>query len=361
MRRKKKRRSERNILSKQNPTRYVMRGSVKSDARESQNATGPMHAPSHFPKLSVDMLGEISRFNVGSGLRMVNKTMRFLDVALGVKDTYQGARKGSYIVTEDNIARIMGEFDHPEQFAGKTLDIHLMVPGFPPGLREKILDLYEKISNLPEISGGIHTVDITLRREDVAGQDVIPILDQMLQEFAALPVLDDLKLELCDNNIGDRGCYSLLRAVETGENFHLKKLYLGLKNNLIGSHGAQYLSIIEHSRLYRFPLSPLQSIQIDLADNRIGNEGATWMAENMMGCSDGLLYTLHLNCKGNGIGDRGVAAFAGVGGVAHLLYLHINLDQNPITTLGLEILEDWKNEYLSWVLSVMNVHARNTY
>jgi hypothetical protein len=37
------------------------------------------------------------------------------------------------------------------------------------------------------------------------------------------------------------------------------------------------------------------------------------------------------------------------------------LDQNPITTLGLEILEDWKNEYLSWVLSVMNVHARNTY
>ena len=235
MRRKKKRRSERNILSKQNPTRYVMRGSV---ARESQNATGPMHnAPSHFPKLAVDMLGEISRFNVGSGLRMVNKTMRFLDVTLGVKNTYQGARKGSYIVTEDNIARIMGEFDHPEQFAGKTLDIHLIVPGFPPGLREKILDLYEKISNLPEISGGIHTVDITLRREDVAGRDetqraqnVIPILDQMLQEFAALPVLDDLKLELCDNNIGDRGCYSLLRAVETGENFHLKKLYLGLKN-----------------------------------------------------------------------------------------------------------------------------------
>ena len=314
-----------------------------------------------------DILKVISEFNVGSALSKVNSTM--WDLGVDLKNTYRGPlplRKGSVFVTESTMARIMGEFEFPEsiQFDGKVLAIHLIVPRFPPGLRPKMLELYHRITSLPTLGGGIRSLDITLRREDVRGKDVgFILIHHILFTLWAVPLLEELKLELSGHKLGDYGCLRLLHSADhrqevgNGKRSVLKKLYLGLRDNEIGPAGARYLAAFER------PFSPnrqeswraLESLQIDLENNHIGNEGAEWMAE-VLGNS-GSLRSLHLNCKNNWIGDNGVDAFVGSLSptvATDLRHLHLNLDGNRISISGLRRLENWN---LGWLES-MDVYAR---
>jgi hypothetical protein len=213
--------------------------------------------------------------------------------------------------------------------------------GLPQTLREKITPLYR--------AGRVLAMDITFQREDVkfAGvngyreyhcgwlairnilndlEDFTPFLEELKLNFSALgnefnnfetsmvgrhgcgelsqlrhklPALLTLSLELNGNEIGDRGLNMLTRL----NHRTLKTLYLGLKNNNIGSESMENLIAMGTTDTHRH--APLEALYVELEDNHIGTPGAIWLCMFGQGRYGGVIHTLHLGLQNNGICDIG--------------------------------------------------------
>jgi hypothetical protein len=193
------------------------------------------------------------------------------------------------------------------------------------------------------------------------------------------PGLHTVSLELSNNGINDDGCEALWNGINDGVTedqpyrgpiggSQLKTLYLGLKNNQIGSAGALYLAKFKR-------LQKMVSLHIDLEDNQIGDYGALWLSEdepdddfNDSRFAGQNLHTFVLNCKNNGIRDGGVTGFTtcsygtymrwsgGVYRTGYLRDLHLNLDGNQITVQGLRDIARWRNSLDTTEVGLNNLH-----
>jgi hypothetical protein len=173
-----------------------------------------------------------------------------------------------------------------------------------------------------------------------------------------LPALLTLSLELNGNEIGDIGL-----AMLTNLNHRtLKTLCLGLKNNNIGGESMQYLLGLG-TNIDTGQTTPLEVLRIELEDNHIGDTGAAMLSG--FGRFPGAIHTLHLGLQNNGIGDRGAGILISdlhgsehfqriqriIGSAYHEIQrsVHLNLDNNPITTRVSDRPNGRNNTVKSWL------------
>jgi hypothetical protein len=296
--------------------------------------------------LSFDALALISAYNGGSS--------NLADTSQRTRRALEG-RRMVYITTEDNIKRTIGGITDPTRILCVG-SIHLIVPRFPPGLREKLTELYQVAR--------VHALEITFLSDDVdrsldiaetigALKDRTPSLNVLRLDFADLspsvsqalfpyllsvynwttldfceigglgmaPGLHTLWLDLSGNKVGDDNVNCLARLNLSPV---LQTLHLSLKKTQIGPSGARALS-----RLGEAPA--LRTLYIDLEGNHIGSTGAVWLSR--LGGSP-VLRSLYLGCKGTNIDDAGAISLSTLQRSSALCDLHLNLDHNRIGSAG---------------------------
>ena len=212
---------------------------------------------------------------------MVNKRLRDVVLHRTLARYRVPSERGSYIVTQDSILRIIKELVfRADVLPGvwlSWLDVYLTLDSFPLAVRKYMHILYRAACGFrgsTQRSGGIHTLHITLREDDVQGDDIVSIVSQTLSELTLVPTLDELKLdfgslssappqmrmgapgcvvfsrlyidvpalqtislELRGNEIGDNGCIEIMKGMYGGEHRrmrNLKKVYLGLARIKLG-------------------------------------------------------------------------------------------------------------------------------
>jgi hypothetical protein len=285
-----------------------------------------------------------------------------------------------YTVTEANIDQLIWDITRVDRIV-KPVTMGLILPEFPPGLREKMFELYREAPH-------VRSLDITVRRQDIedreykdvpdSDEDVAqvirstlatlasftPRLEKLQLDFSSFasshvmsrftesvgvyiprlkvgipgsvalsglnmaPALRSLRLELNGNEIGDDGAAALksLRFAPA-----LEYLYLGLGNNRIGPQGV--LDLVE---LRTSPV--LQVLELELENNHIGDRGALHLAT--LARADytnrqppSVLHTLILGMKNNRIRDDGAHSlgFTLVHRVSTSLHtVHLNLEWNML-------------------------------
>jgi hypothetical protein len=338
---------------------------------------------STFGYLPFDVLGHMSNSDP-----VLSHTMALLDRR--TRRAVEG-RRTAFTVTEKNIERVMANLASPDR-VHLPAGVYLRLPNFPPGVREKIVGLYNKALPTEGFGGfrarllgpgGVYALHITIQKEDIRDKGyeaVASILVDIIRGLYSTPFLEELELDLSDlssspwdtkvglagsrvfgllgiyapkvqrltlelsgNEVGDLGVYALCDVLQS---YSLKKLHLGLKNNHIGPEG---VSVLVH-RLRES--ATLESLHLDLEDNPIGDDGALWLSALGIGNAEAVsglnwsmrLHTLHLVCTNNGIGNDGAGYFRMYcGGSAdnptQLHHLHLDLDQNRIGARGLRAME----------------------
>jgi hypothetical protein len=282
-----------------------------------------------YNSLSSDILNHISKYHpdLPHTMGALNRHTRW---------AMSGARK-SLTVTEDNIDEIISEYGEKPNILQTVLEMKLILSsGLSRTLRQKLLPLY--------IAGRVLAMHITFQKEDVKfGEDgyscrlalmdifndlqqFTPFLEELKLDFSALgdhlnnfmrttpgfkvgfdgcaeisglpgklPALLTLSLQLNGNEIGDLGLTMLTQM----NHRTLKTLYLGLKNNNIGSESMVHLLAIATAT------TQLQALYVDLEDNHIGTLGAIWLSQFGESRYSGVLRTLHLGLQNNSICDIG--------------------------------------------------------
>jgi hypothetical protein len=336
-------------------------------------------------RLNLNLWSEISGFNTGRSLGMVN---HFIWDVVRTETTphRHPTHRGFYFVTEKSIDLILGEFEFPTVGPFRTVGtIGLIFRSFPPGVRAELPKLYAHLYrmghhgirvralNITVLGGDIAELKANCWRENRGHARVESVLEEIFRSLSSMPFLEELKLDFASltlgvygcraftilhrnshqlqtlwidfsgNDIGDIGCRELRFALKNDQyhHEHCKTLYLGLRDNQITHVGAACLHDFKD-------MKELKSLHIDLGNNLLGDRGVdlltdAFSVEVNWGLQGVNFDTLHLGLTNNGIGDEGVEALRlNLSEATYLRHLCLDLHGNVFGARGRASLRAWK-------------------